>query len=71
MEEATPADHASSGHAGQSGSSKAHPPSCLASIPSFISFEPAPLGSPSAPTWHSVPTSIIHCGRCEGGERRV
>lgn len=49
MEEATPVDHVSSGHAGQSGSSKAQPPSCLASIPSFISFEPAPLGSSFCP----------------------
>ena len=49
MAEATPADHAPSGHAGQSGSSEAQPPSCLASIPGFSSFEPVPLGSSSCP----------------------
>lgn len=42
------------------------PPSLASSLLNLLHS-----GPPSAPTWHSVPTSIIHRGRCEGGERRV
>lgn len=54
-----------------SGSSKAWPPSSVASTPTFISLESAPSGSSLCLLWHSVPTSIIHCGRCVQGQEGV
>lgn len=53
------------------GSSKAWPPSSVASTPTFISLESAPSGSSLCLLWHSVPTSIIHCGRCVQGQEGV